>query len=201
MTIRNSGRVYKRICCLKKSPAAFLIMAIVILAWLGMAPAAQAETAKTGEENEQQGLSRLLDIWEKQSKKFVFTTENKNDPFMPAVTQETTEKAAEKPGKPLTPLQKLDLTSIKLVAVIISGNESMALVEDTTQMGYIVKVGTYMGTNNGRVVGIYPVEMGVVRDIREIINPARIEVQEKIRTYLGTTKTRVVTIPLKGEEK
>ena len=201
MTIRNSGRVYKRICRLKKSPAAFLIMAILLLAWLGMAPVAQAEAAKTGAENEQQGLSRLLDIWNKQSKKFVFTTENKNDPFMPAVTREATEKAAEKTGKPLTPLQKMDLTSIKLVAVIVSGNESMALVEDTTQMGYIVKVGTYMGTNNGRVVGIYPVEMGVVRDIREIINPARIEVQEKVRTYLGTTKTRIVTIPLKGEEK
>ncbi|MEE9556189.1 MAG: pilus assembly protein PilP [Candidatus Adiutricales bacterium] len=186
---------------MKKSPAAFLIMAILLLAWLGMAPATQAETAKTGEENEQQGLSRLLDIWDKQSKKFVFTMENKNDPFMPAVTREATEKAAEKTGKPLTPLQKMDLTSIKLVAVIVSGNESMALVEDTTQMGYIVKVGTYMGTNNGRVVGIYPVEMGVVRDIREIINPARIEVQEKVRTYLGTTKTRIVTIPLKGEEK
>ncbi len=201
MIIRNSGRVYKRICRLKKSPAAFLIMAILLLAWLGMAPAAQAEAAKTGAENEQQGLSRLLDIWNKQSKKFVFTMENKNDPFRPAVTREATEKSAEKTGKPLTPLQKMDLTSIKLVAVIVSGNESMALVEDTTQMGYIVKVGTYMGTNNGRVVGIYPVEMGVVRDIREIINPARIEVQEKVRTYLGTTKTRIVTIPLKGEEK
>ena len=100
MTIRNSGRVYKRICCLKKSPAAFLIMAILLLAWLGMAPTAQAEAAKTGAENEQQGLSRLLDIWNKQSKKFVFTTENKNDPFMPAVTREATEKAAEKTGKP-----------------------------------------------------------------------------------------------------
>jgi hypothetical protein len=36
-------------------------MAILLLAWLGMAPAAQAEAAKTGAENEQQGLSRLLD--------------------------------------------------------------------------------------------------------------------------------------------
>jgi len=201
MTIWNSGRVLRMIGFFKKNPALLLLLAAILLAWLGPAPAARAEASQTEGENEQKGLSRLLEIWDKQSKKFIFTSENKSDPFLPAVTQGSAEKAVAPSGKTLTPLQKMDLTSIKLVAVIVSGKESMALVEDTTQMGYIIKVGTYMGTNNGRVVGIYPAEMGVVKEVREIVNPARIEVKETIQTYLGTTKTRVVIIPLKGEEK
>ena len=200
MTIWNLGSMLRMNGFIKKN-LALLLLPVILLAWMGTAPAARAEASQTEDENEQKGLSRLLEIWDKQGKEFIFTTENKGDPFMPAVTSESVEKANVLSGKALTPLQKMDLSTIKLVAVIISGKESMALVEDTTQMGYIVRVGTYMGTNNGRVVGIYPAETGMVKEVREIVHPARIEVKETIQTYLGTTKARVVIIPLKGEEK
>ncbi|MBW2092512.1 MAG: pilus assembly protein PilP [Deltaproteobacteria bacterium] len=126
---------------------------------------------------------------------------DKHDPFFPVVLPEGPKIAKAKPGKPLTPLQTMELSSIKLVAIISSGNDARALVEDSTGMGYIVKVGTYIGTNNGRVQGIFPASVEIRDGVREIVKPGRIEVKEQYRTYLGKTKTRVVTIPLKGEEK
>jgi len=157
----------------------------------------QAEVKAQTEES----FSRVLEIWEKQGKEYVFVPADKHDPFFPVVLPEGPKIAKAKPGKPLTPLQTMELSSIKLVAIISSGNDARALVEDSTGMGYIVKVGTYIGTNNGRVQGIFPASVEIRDGVREIVKPGRIEVKEQYRTYLGKTKTRVVTIPLKGEEK
>ncbi|MBW2322951.1 MAG: pilus assembly protein PilP [Deltaproteobacteria bacterium] len=149
----------------------------------------------------EEGFSRVLKVWEEQGKKDVFVSTDRNDPFLPIVLPEGPKVAPINSGKLLTPLQKMDLSSLKLVAIISSGKDARALVEDSTGMGYIVKVGTYIGTNNGKVFGIHPAKV-VVRDgVREVTQPGRIKVTEEYRTYLGKTKTRVVTIPLKGEEK
>jgi len=81
------------------------------------------------------------------------------DPFQPLI-QEKKEIPApeiEKPEKPqriLTPLEKMELSQIKLVAVVIMDDRKIAMVEEATGKGYEVDIGTYMGKNGGQVVDI-----------------------------------------------
>jgi Tfp pilus assembly protein PilP len=67
----------------------------------------------------------------------------RRDPFRPP-------RAQQDAGQ-ITPLQRFDLGQLKLVAVIYDTQTPRAVVEDEAGLGYIVKVGTPMGTNNGAV--------------------------------------------------
>jgi len=88
-----------------------------------------------------------------------YVATSKLDPFMPLIREqkETVVPKIEKSDKPrriLTPLEKMDLSQIKLVAVVIAGTRKIAMVEEATGKGYEVKIGTYMGKNEGQVVDI-----------------------------------------------
>jgi type IV pilus assembly protein PilP len=53
--------------------------------------------------------------------------------------------------KPLTPLEKLNLSQLTLVGIIRAPSGNRALVQDASGKGYIVKKGTYIGTQSGKV--------------------------------------------------
>jgi len=147
-------------------------------------------------------VSTLLKIWEEEGKKFVFDATDRQDPFMPIVHEEKEVKVAPKTTIPLTPLMRVDLSSISLVAVITYGDEARALVEDATGTGYIIKKGTFIGRNNGQVVGIHPALVRSKDGLKEVVKPARVQVAEQYRTYFDPTlKTRIIEILLKGEEQ
>lgn len=55
---------------------------------------------------------------------------------------------------PLTPLQKVDLSQLKVVGIIISPAGNKALVEDPEGKGYVITKGTYIGSNFGQVTKI-----------------------------------------------
>jgi type IV pilus assembly protein PilP len=81
------------------------------------------------------------------------------DPFKPLIQEkkETSAPEIQKPNKPLrilTPLEKMELSQIKLVAVVIMEDRKIAMVEDATGKGYEVGIGTYMGKNEGQVMQI-----------------------------------------------
>jgi type IV pilus assembly protein PilP len=82
------------------------------------------------------------------------------DPFMPLIQEKpATPSGAGEPDKPrriLTPLEKMSLSQIKLVAVVMGENLKIAMVEEATGKGYEVRIGTYMGKNGGQVVKIQP---------------------------------------------
>jgi Tfp pilus assembly protein PilP len=78
----------------------------------------------------------------------------KIDPFKPFIVARRAEAATpEVAHKPLTPLQKMALSEIQrgLKAIIWGKLGSSALVEDATGKGYVIKVGTYVGQNDGIV--------------------------------------------------
>jgi type IV pilus assembly protein PilP len=82
----------------------------------------------------------------------------KIDPFEPLVRDESPQ-APTTTIKPVrrernSPLEKIDLGQLKLVAIITSGGGNRALVEETSGKGYILKEGTFVGLNSGKVVGI-----------------------------------------------
>jgi type IV pilus assembly protein PilP len=80
------------------------------------------------------------------------------DPFAPLIQEKLpASPEPEKPEKPrriLTPLEKIRLNQLKLVAVVMGENWKFAMVEEATGKGYEVRIGTYMGTNEGQVVDI-----------------------------------------------
>jgi Tfp pilus assembly protein PilP len=48
-----------------------------------------------------------------------------------------------------TALQKLDLSQLKITAIVKAKDRAWAMVKDSSGTGYVVKKGTYMGTKGG----------------------------------------------------
>lgn len=85
-----------------------------------------------------------------------YNPKGKLNPFQSVfvtISQQATEagKKIRRKGLRLTPLQKVDLSQLKLVGIIVSPAGNKALVEDPSGKGYVVTKGTYVGTNLGRV--------------------------------------------------
>jgi len=120
---------------------------------------------------------------------YVYDPKGKPDPFKPLIVErpevplpkKVPEKIIEEVSKTATPLEKMELSQLKLVAVIWSVQEPRAMVEDGTGKGYILASGTPLGKNKGRVTQI--TSAGVV-------------VSEQYETSSGKFCTRTVTLKL-----
>jgi len=146
-----------------------------------------AEAAESAPEEEKLTLEKLQAMQEAKAREYIFQPEGLLDPFRPieGASQVQRAEAAPEQEEPLTPLQKMELSQVKLVAVVLAGENTSALVEDSTGLGYIIKVGTPIGTHQGKVVGIYE---------------DRVEVEEVYKNYLGQTKTRLSALKLRTSE-
>jgi type IV pilus assembly protein PilP len=84
-----------------------------------------------------------------------YNPEGKLDPFEPLFKKENVSLNASnkkiKRRKPLTPLEKLNLSQLTLVGIIRAPSGNRALVQEASGKGYIVKKGTYIGTQSGKV--------------------------------------------------
>lgn len=107
-------------------------------------------------------------------------TETGRDPFRP-MTLRTKVQPRDKEN--LSPLERFDLSQLKLVGIIWGIKESKALVEDSTGLGYVVKVGTPIGNNDGKIKAIRRNEI-VVEEIYPDAygKPTKHEVGMKIST-------------------
>jgi type IV pilus assembly protein PilP len=88
----------------------------------------------------------------------LYNPEGKLDPFEPLFKKEpvslATEKSKIKKRTPLTPLERINLSQLTLVGIIQAPSGSRALVQESSGKGYVVKKGTYIGTNSGKIVQI-----------------------------------------------
>jgi type IV pilus assembly protein PilP len=87
----------------------------------------------------------------------MYNPKGKIDPFQPLFSEKPTiasKKSKRKRRTPRTPLERIDLSQLKLVAIVLASSGNRALVEESSGKGYVVKKGTYMGTNAGKVVKI-----------------------------------------------
>ena len=75
-----------------------------------------------------------------------FDPTGRRDPFRPPRASAVT-----RTGEPVTPLQRYEIGQLKLVAIIYDTTQPRAVVEDDQGLGYIVRVGTAIGANGGRV--------------------------------------------------
>jgi Tfp pilus assembly protein PilP len=111
-----------------------------------------------------------------------FSTLGKRDPFRPFTLSTRTDS---RPRENLSPLERYDLGQLRLVGVVWHVKEPNAMVEDSVGLGYIVKVGTLIGANDGKVKAIKP---------NEII------IEETYVDLFGAKKKREVNIKLSVEK-
>ncbi|MDO9565192.1 MAG: pilus assembly protein PilP [Candidatus Desulfaltia sp.] len=92
------------------------------------------------------------------TKTMLYNPEGKIDPFAALFKEEKPAAGGdgEAMGKagiciPHTPLQKADLSQLKLVGIIYASSGNRAMVEEASGRGYVIEEGTFIGTNCGRV--------------------------------------------------
>jgi len=113
-----------------------------------------------------------------------YNYKGKIDPFKPLIQEKPPEIQSvvdNRPKRILTPLEKVDLSQIRLVAVIIMKNRQIAMVEEASGKGYEVGIGTYIGKNQGRV---------------SEIKGNSIVVKELVKDFKGRLKERIKEIKL-----
>ena len=145
-------------------------------------PTKKHETAKPAPAEEKpQTVSTLIGSTEKGAEPSgpgSYDPKGRIDPFEPlfkqdsAAAQALREKKRKMRAGPLTPLEKVDLSQLKLVGVIMASTGNKALVQESSGKGFIVKEGTRIGINSGRVIQI---------------RKDRIIVEEEIETISGET--------------
>jgi type IV pilus assembly protein PilP len=111
---------------------------------------------------------------------FSYNPEGKIDPFAPLLKDEPVkvllgDKPKREKREPTTPLEQIDLSQLKLTAIIRTPSGLKAMVEESTGKGYIVGIGTYMGIHSGKV-------MNILKD--------RIVVEEDVEDALGNVASR-----------
>lgn len=87
-----------------------------------------------------------------------YNAKGKVDPFEALLRDESAPAASgklkAKKRDPQSPLEKIDLGQLKLVAIVAAPSGNRALVEESSGKGYILREGTYVGLNSGKVVDI-----------------------------------------------
>lgn len=78
-------------------------------------------------------------------------TDGSRDPFRPMTLRPRVDS---RPRENLSPLERLELSQLKLVGIVWDIKEPRAMVEDSTGLGYTIRVGTAIGNNNGKVKAI-----------------------------------------------
>ena len=123
--------------------------------------AEKAESEATGQKQAATNTKKdsALDLMG--SSEQLYDRKGRPDPFAPFVsgrqpsTQDETQKKLQR-REPRTPLERMSLGQLQLTAVMETGGQSVALVEEASGKGYVVKKGTYIGNEGGRVTEILP---------------------------------------------
>lgn len=107
----------------------------------------------------------------------------KIDPFEPLFKDEPELAPSESKRKkriPRTPLENIDLGQLKLVGVILASSGNRALVQEASGKGYIIKEGTYIGVNSGKVTEIKNDRVIVEEEIEDVVGKPTIRNKELV---------------------
>jgi type IV pilus assembly protein PilP len=124
-------------------------------------------TAKTGKPPAKQGAKQAADpagpskadAPAVETARLPYDPIGKVDPFQPLFKEEPKPKVdrkiqPQKPQRPRTPLERLDLGQLQLTAIIFSETKPRAMVEEASGKGYVIQIGTYIGLERGQVTDI-----------------------------------------------
>ena len=146
-----------------------------------------SKTKSPSVEKKKEGPPKVAEKKEPEKKEEVEYSYNpvgKPDPFKPFIGLISPRGGSK--TAPLTPLQKYDISQLKLVAIISSPDGNIALVEDVAGKGYFLKRGTWIGKNDGKVTKI-------LKD--------KVIIEEVYQDIFGQTKANEISLFLhKAEE-
>ena len=94
------------------------------------------------------------------------------DPFRPMTLRTNIDN---RPRENLSPLERLELSQIKLVGIVWDIKEPRAMVEDTAGLGYVLKVGTPIGSNGGKVKAIHQNEVVVEESFSDVTGGRKVQ--------------------------
>jgi Tfp pilus assembly protein PilP len=110
-----------------------------------------------------------------------YDPKGKIDPFEPLFKDEKVAAAGKVKRKkriPRTPLERIDLSQLKLVGIILAASGNRALVEESSGKGYVIKEGTYIGTNGGKIISIQKEVVTVEEELEDIYGKLTVRKQE-----------------------
>ncbi len=100
-----------------------------------------------------------------------YNPKGKVNPFEPLFRerQAVASKSKRKKRIPRTPLEKIDLSQLKLVGIVLASSGNKALVEESNGKGYVIRKGTYIGTNAGKVIEIETNKVIVAEEYEDVV--------------------------------
>jgi Tfp pilus assembly protein PilP len=107
----------------------------------------------------------------------------KRDPFRPFTLNIKT--SGRRSTEKLSPLERYELGQLKLVGVIWDVKQPNAIVEDAAGLGYVVRTGTAIGSNEGKVKKIQPAGL-VIEEFETDVFGTRRKIERTMR--LATEK-------------
>lgn len=140
-------------------------------------PKEAPKTAETGEQDTDTGASETDLVKLTADAAGGYSPAGKVDPFLPLYEEQPAapeepadaEKQKVKRRMPLTPLERVDLSQLKLVGIIQAPSGNKALVEEASGKGYIIKKGTFIGIHAGRVLEIQKDRVVVEEEVENVL--------------------------------
>lgn len=107
----------------------------------------------------------------------------KIDPFIPLLKGVPAIAAGIKRKKqkrrmPLTPLEKVDLSQLTLKGIIRAPNGNRAIITEASGKGYVIRVGTFIGTHSGRVNEILRDRVIVEEEVENVLGKVTLQNRE-----------------------
>jgi type IV pilus assembly protein PilP len=103
------------------------------------------------------------------------------DPFRPMTLKSN---GPSRSRENLSPLERFDIGQLRIVGIVWDVKEPRAIIEDSAGLGYTVKVGTPIGSNDGRV---------------KVIRRDQIIIEEVYEDAYGARKKRDIAMRLSTE--
>ena len=145
-------------------------------------------TGKTGQRPEREAKSTapddLLGIPEKKTEPTStprYSSAGKRDPFQALPLKTQTKR---RPRENLSPLERYDLGQLKLVGIVWDAKDPRAMVEDSAGLGYVVKIGTPIGPNEGKI---------------KQIKASEVVIEESYIDFYGARKNRRISMRIISE--
>ena len=163
-----------------------ILLALIVILWASEITAAGPKAAGTKGPDVKAVETKVADL--KTAPAYKFNPVGKPDPFKPFIDQEISAKKKREKTQPLPifPLQRAGTDQFRLVGIAGDESSKIAIVTDLKGKFYPLYLGTAIGLNSGRVVGILP---------------DRVIVEEKIKEGdAKKTKTKRITMKLRREE-
>ena len=152
-----------------------ILFSCFLLAFL-LAPYASAQQALDD------SISGLLMPQQNADEEFSYSPKGRRDPFTPLIKKDVTRvvpKENRRPEKIKGPLEKFELSQFRLIAILVVKGSPHAMVKAPDGKSYTIKVGEYIGMNEGVVTNIETKVVDVDENgLRIEKSPDRIVVEE-----------------------